>query len=229
LAEAPTDIQGDEPLQGLPPEQRAKILISFEYSGIRIKVAEKNYLSLPADLPVPVDDGACDHLKAGTTLPGVKLSSTRGGSVDVQEASSGKAVFFFYPMTGKPGVSLPEGWNDIPGARGCTPESCSYRDLYKEFKVLGYEIFGISTQSAEDQKEFSDRVGIPYAILSDSRLELTHALNLPTFSVKEIASPLIKRLTIVASKGKIDRVFYPVFPPDKNADEVVQYLRHQQY
>lgn len=190
----------------------------------------KDYTSLPSNLPVPMDDGACEHL-LGLIIPkGVKLLSTSNNRlVDVSEASKesrSKVVFFFYPRSGKPGEPLPKGWDDIAGARGCTPESCSYRDLYTEFKLLGSEIYGISTQSAEDQKEFAERSKIPYQILSDSNLQLTQALRLPTFTVPEVSTPLIKRLTIVFDEeGRIEKVFYPVFPPDKNAEEVLSYLK----
>ncbi len=179
---------------------------------------------LPRDLPIPVDDGACNHLQ-GMSMPSVNLLSTRDRTVNIEEISSRDAVFFFYPMTGKPGVPLPKSWDLIPGARGCTPESCSYRDHYREFRDLGFEVFGISSQSTGDQKEFSERSKIPYEILSDSKLELAKALRLPTFTVEEVERPLIKRITLVTRRMKIEKVFYPVFPPDKNADQVLEYLR----
>ena len=179
---------------------------------------------LPKELPIPVDDGACAHLQ-GMSMPDVNLQSTRGRPVNIGEVSSNKTVFFFYPMTGKPGVPLPKDWDLIPGARGCTPESCSYRDHYKGFRDLGFEVFGISSQSNEDQKEFSQRSNIPYEILSDCKLELAGALRLPTFTVEEVKMPLIRRLTLVTRRKKIEKVFYPVFPPDKNADQVLEYLR----
>ena len=180
---------------------------------------------LPKDLPVPKDDGACDHLLGMQIPEGVALQSHIGRLVDVAEASRSRAVFFFYPRTGKPGVDSPKGWDQIPGARGCTPESCSYRDHYLEFKRLGYAVYGVSTQSTEDQKEFADRSAIPYEVLSDSKLDLTNALNLPTFKVDELQISLIKRLTLVVKEGRIVKVFYPVFPPDKNAIEVLEYLK----
>ncbi len=183
------------------------------------------WFELPKELPIPVDDGACAHLQ-GMFMPDVNLQSTRGRQVNIGEVSSNKTVFFFYPMTGKPGVPLPKGWDLIPGARGCTPESCSYRDHYREFRDLGFEVFGISSQTTEDQKEFSQRSGITYEILSDSKLELARALRLPTFTVEEVERPLIRRLTLIAKERKIEKVFYPIFPPDKNADQVLEYL-HQ--
>jgi peroxiredoxin len=185
---------------------------------------------LPPDLPVPKDDGASDHLLGARIPSGIQLISTRGNVVDAKEASKssspeGWVVFFFYPMTGKPGVPLPNGWDSIPGARGCTPESCSYRDLYAEFQKLKCDVYGISTQSPDDQKEFAQRSNIPYEILSDSKLELTSALRLPTFRVPEVGAPLIKRLTLVFREGQVTKVYYPVFPPDKNADQVLSYIR----
>ena len=182
--------------------------------------------TIPPNLPAPQDDGACAHLLGMSIRRPVLLYSTRNRLVDVKEVSSAsRVVFFFYPMTGKPGVALPRDWNLIPGARGCTPASCSYRDLYSEFKKTGFEVYGISSQSTEDQVEFSNRSSIPYEILSDSKLELANALRLPTFTVPEVATPLIKRLTLIFSGGKIEKVFYPVFPPEKNADQVLAFVR----
>ena len=190
----------------------------------------KDPFPLPSNLPIPKDDGATDHLPTMRIPPGVKLRSTRDRLIEVggeiTTAASGRVVFFFYPRTGKPGVPLPQGWDEIPGARGCTPESCSYRDLYSEFKKLGCEVFGVSTQSTEEQKEFSSRSNIPYEILSDYKLELARSLKLPTFSVPEVSTPMIRRLTIVSDHGRIEKVFYPVFPPDKNAEQVLNYLRN---
>ena len=180
---------------------------------------------LPEDLPVPVDDGSCSHLQ-GTRMPGVLLPSTHNRLINVADVSE-MAVFFFYPRTGRPGVLPPKGWDSIPGARGCTPESCSYRDRYRLFKAIGYEVFGVSSQTPEDQREFALRSGIPFEILSDSELALTDSLKLPTFNVKEIATPLIKRLTIVTQARVIAKVFYPVFPPDENAEEVLGYLQER--
>ncbi len=161
-------------------------------------------------------------------MPHIMLPSTTKEPVDVAEASRTNAVFFFYPATGRPGVPPPEGWDGIPGARGCTPESCSYRDLYHEFRKLSFHVFGISAQRLEDQAEFARRNRVPYPILSDSKLQLAEALGLPTFAIRSdsplFPPTLIKRLTLVASDGKIEKVFYPVFPPDKNAAEVVRYL-----
>jgi peroxiredoxin len=189
----------------------------------------QNPFPLPKNLPVPRDDGACDHLLGMRIPSGIKLRSTGDRLLDVggevASADSGRVVFFFYPRTGTPGVPLPRGWDEIPGARGCTPESCAYRDQYSEFKKLGSEVFGISTQTTDEQKEFAARTNIPYEILSDSRLALTKSLKLPAFSVPEVPIPMIKRLTIVINLGSIEKVFYPVFPPNKNAEDVLSYLR----
>jgi peroxiredoxin len=200
----------------------AKSLIEHVWTRQRSPMAHDPY-SLPKNLPVPVDDGSCKHLQ-GARMPRVSLPSTHDRLVDVADASA-RAVFFFYPRTGRPGVPPPDGWDSIPGARGCTPESCSYRDRYSLFKGLGFEVFGVSSQTPEDQREFALRSGIPYEILSDSKLALTNLLRLPTFTVKEVATPLIKRLTIVTQDGVIKKVFYPVFPPDRNAEEVLGYLK----
>lgn len=177
---------------------------------------------LPDGLPVPVDDGACDHLNA-TAMPVVKLPATDGTQVDVAEVSRRRSVFFFYPRSGRPDEPPLPGWDDIPGARGCTPQSCAYRDLYGEFQALGVSVFGVSSQNTAYQQEFAQRTHLPYPLLSDSELALSHALRLPTFEVQGMT--LIKRLTLVVSAGVIEKVFYPVFPPDKNAEEVLAYLR----
>ena len=189
--------------------------------------AVHDHYELPPDLPVPDDDGACDHLP-GMEMPHVVLRSTASRDVDVSEASKTESVFFFYPATGKPGVLPPRNWNQTPGARGCTPESCSYRDLNNEFQNLDFRVFGVSSQRPQVQTEFAARNRIPYEILSDSELLLSGKLGLPTFSV-EPSDPIfpkvcIKRLTLVVSEGRIERVFYPVFPPDKNAVAVLSYL-----
>ncbi len=188
---------------------------------------DNNFAKLPDDLPVPVDDGACDHLD-GTCLPRVRLQSTEGTVYDVGDPAQGRCVFFFYPRTGIPGRPSPEGWDGIPGARGCTPESCAYRDNYGEFRKAGYRVFAVSSQSPEEQLEFALRERIPYPILSDSGLELSDALRLPTFTVKGIGQRLIKRVTLIAENGKVLKHFYPVFPPDRNAIEVLRFLRLKQ-
>ncbi len=173
-------------------------------------------------LPVPVDDGACRHLP-GIKVPSISLRSTSGRDVNVADASRGQVVFFFYPETGKPGTQIPKSWNDIPGARGCTPQSCAFRDHYREFKKLGFQVFGVSSQRIEEQKEFAKRNNLPYELLNDSDFRLTNELWLPTFKFE--SNTFIKRLALVVRHGRIEKVFYPVFPPDKNAELVLEYLR----
>jgi peroxiredoxin len=176
---------------------------------------------LPPDLPAPVDDGAADHLE-GAAIPALSLPSTAGEPVDLAAAASGILVLYCYPRTGRPGEALPPGWDDIPGARGCTPQSCSFRDHFAELEALGAGVLGLSAQSLTDQLEFAERVGLPYPVLSDPDLELAEALRLPTFEVAGMH--LYRRLTLVAREGRIVKVFYPVFPPDRNAADVVAWL-----
>jgi peroxiredoxin len=179
----------------------------------------KDYTTLPANLPVPEDDGAADHLP-GRQMPELSLPSTAGTDINLNQ--DGTLVLYIYPRTGKPGEPLVPGWDDIPGARGCTPESCAFRDLSTEIERLGARLHGLSAQSLEDQHEFAERVHLPYAILSDPELQLAAALDLPTFQVAGVK--LYKRLTLIARDGRIERVFYPVFPPDRNAADVVSWL-----
>ena len=177
---------------------------------------------LPDDLPVPVDDGAADHLR-GMEMPAVSLQSTSGGDVDLRAAAAGTLVLYIYPRTGRPGEPLPEGWDDIPGARGCTPQSCAFRDHFGELGELGADVLGMSAQSLAEQVEFAERVGLPYPILSDPALELAGALSLPTFDVAGMR--LYRRLTLIARAGRVAKAFYPVFPPDRNAADVVSWLQ----
>jgi peroxiredoxin len=183
-----------------------------------------DYRALPPDLPAPVDDGAADHLP-GLLVPAVRLPSTHGGELDLAEAAAGRArlVVYVYPRTGTPGEPLPEGWDDIPGARGCTPQSCAFRDHVAEFAALGATLLGVSAQSPEDQAEFAAREAIPYPLLSDEGLALARELRLPTFEAGGLT--LYKRLTFVARVGRIEHVLYPVFPPDENADNVLRWLQ----
>jgi peroxiredoxin len=176
---------------------------------------------LPPDLPVPIDDGAADHLQ-GADLPSLSLPSTSGAVVDLTEAAKGTLVLYCYPRTGRPGEPLPPGWDEIPGARGCTPQSCAFRDHFAELQALGGAVLGLSAQPLEDQVEFADRVHLPYPVLSDPALRLADALRLPTFEVAGMR--LYRRLTLVASERRIVKVFYPVFPPDRNASEVLSWL-----
>jgi peroxiredoxin len=179
---------------------------------------------LPAGIPAPQDDGAAAHL-AGKRLPSLALPATDGSTVDLSRLS-GRSIVYVYPRTGVPGQELPPGWDAIPGARGCTPQSCSFRDHAAEFRQLGVEhIFGLSTQDTAYQREAAERLHLPFALLSDARLEMARALELPTFMVAGMT--LLKRMAWVIDNGIIAKVFYPVFPPDKNAEEVAVWLRSQ--
>jgi peroxiredoxin len=180
---------------------------------------------LPAELPAPQDDGAARNLP-GTRLPSLALATTDGLQVDLSKLS-GRTVVYVYPRTGVPGQPLPEGWNDIPGARGCTPQSCGFRDHFGELKRLGVaRVFGLSTQDTAYQREVVERLHLPFPVLSDERLALARALDLPTFTTSGMT--LLKRMALIIDDGVISKVFYPVFPPDKNAEEVIAWLRNQQ-
>ncbi|MGZ3370981.1 MAG: peroxiredoxin [Caulobacteraceae bacterium] len=177
---------------------------------------------LPDDLPAPQDDGAARHL-TGAKLPDIALPATDGAQVSLARLK-GRTVVYVYPRTGRPGQALPTGWNGIPGARGCTPQSCSFRDHFAELKRLGVaQLFGLSTQDLDYQREAAERLHLPFAILSDADLKLTRTLNLPTFQVDGMT--LIKRMAWVIDDGVMTHVFYPVFPPDKSAEEVVAFLQ----
>ena len=170
--------------------------------------------TLPDGLPVPTDNGRCDHL-TGMELPAIALPSTGGGTVDLSTVR-GTVVIYCYPRTGHPDRAAVEGWNDIPGARGCTPQTCSFRDHHREITDLGARVYGLSTQTTDYQREMVERLRVPFAVLSDAGLAFTRALALPTFTVAS--------MTLIATAGTIDKVFYPVFPPDRNADEVIGWL-----
>ena len=178
---------------------------------------------LPDDLPVPQDDGGAAHLP-GRRIPHVALASTAGGTIDLA-AIPGTAIVFAYPRSGVPGVDAPPGWDAIPGARGCTPHTSGYRDLHAEFVALGAAVFGLSTQDTAYQRELAERLGVRFPILSDEQLVLTHALRLPTMDVAGMT--LNKRLAWIARDGVIERVFYPVSPPDRNAEVVLAALRER--
>jgi peroxiredoxin len=178
---------------------------------------------LPADIPAPQDDGAARHL-TGLKLPPMALAATDGSQIDLSKLS-GRTVIYIYPRTGVPGRPMPEGWNEIPGARGCTPQSCGFRDHFAELERLGVaRVFGLSSQDSAYQREAAERLHLPFAVLSDERLELARAIKLPTFKVAGMT--LLKRMALVIDDGIITKVFYPVFPPDKNAEEVIAWLRH---
>jgi peroxiredoxin len=207
---------------------------------------DANLFALPDGLPEPADDGAAGHLM-GLTLPHVVLPSTSGRAVDVAEAAQHLSVFFLYPATVKPGIPIPGEWSEVPGARGCTLQNCAFRDAFAEFRARSCQVFGVSGQGQAraagwaEQSEFAQRVGLPFELLNDSEFDLVRALRLPTF-VAELRHPttefegrrwtfplqgrtLVKRLTFVADRGRIEKVFYPVFPPDRNASAVLEYLR----
>lgn len=179
------------------------------------------HFPLPEDLPRPVDDGAADHL-SGLTLPPLALAATDGREV-VLNALSGRTVIYVYPMTGRPGVPLPEGWDTIPGARGCTPQSCAFRDRHAELRALGAAVYGLSAQDSAYQREARERLHLPFELLSDPALQLAAALRLPTFEAAGMR--LYKRLTLILDGARIAKVFYPVFPPDRNAQDVADWLR----
>jgi peroxiredoxin len=180
-----------------------------------------NLYELPKDLPAPQDDGACAHL-TGMKLPRVALASTGGSRVDLS-ALKGRTVVYIYPRTGRPDQELPTGWNAIPGARGCTPQSCAFRDHHEELKRAGAaRVFGLSTQDTDYQREAAERLHLPFELLSDEKLEFAKALRLPTFEVDGLK--LIKRLALVTRDGAIEKVFYPVFPPDQNAGDVLAWM-----
>jgi peroxiredoxin len=177
---------------------------------------------LPDNLPAPLDDGAARHL-TGARLPDIALAATDGSSVSLSRLT-GRTVVYIYPRTGRPGQATPTGWDGIPGARGCTPQSCGFRDHFADLKRLGVaHLFGLSTQTTTYQREAAERLHLPFAILSDEQLALTRALNLPTFSVDGMT--LIRRMAWVVDDGVITKLFYPVFPPDKSAEEVVNWIR----
>lgn len=174
-----------------------------------------------SQIPEPPDDGAAAHL-TGMELPPIALRSTSGGSVDLA-SMSGCSVVYAYPMTGRPDVALPDGWEQIPGARGCTPQSCAYRDLVAELISAGADrVFGLSTQDSDYQQEAADRLHLPYELLSDDSLALATALDLPTMEVDH--NKLLRRLTMVINDGVIVRVFYPIFPPDQDPRNVIEWL-----
>ena len=179
-----------------------------------------SFNELPANLPVPQDDGAATHL-SGRRLPDISLTSTSGQPVNLGQRP-GLIILYAYPLTGRPGVPLLPGWDAIPGARGCTPESCSFRDHHAEIRQLGAEVFGLSTQSTDYQREVMDRLHLTFDLLSDEAFSFTDTLALPTFTVESLR--LLRRLTLVINSGVIERVFYPIFPPDKHPAEVVAYL-----
>jgi peroxiredoxin len=177
---------------------------------------------LPPNIPAPQDDGAARHL-SGLAMPDVGLPATDGSLVNLSNLT-GRTVVYIYPRTGVPGVDTLPGWDQIPGARGCTPQSCSFRDHFNDLKRLGVaQLYGLSTQDTAYQQEAATRLHLPFALLSDEKLALTKALNLPTFTTAGMT--LLKRMALVIDDGVIAKAFYPVFPPDKSAAEVIEWLQ----
>jgi peroxiredoxin len=182
-----------------------------------------NLLELPPDLPVPQDDGAADHL-VGTALTHISLPSSTGKAVALDELGPGRTILFVYPMTGQPGAALPEGWDAIPGARGCTSEACDFADQHAQLLGAGASgVFGISARDIDYQREAAERLRLPYALLSDVELQLAQHPGLPTFEAGGLR--LFKRLTLIARDGVVEHVFYPVFPPNEHAEQVLAWLR----
>ena len=182
-----------------------------------------NLNQLPTDLPVPQDDGACNHL-VGMPLPNVALLATDGSMVNLSQLP-GRLVIYCYPMTGQPNVPLPEGWDQIPGARGCTPQSCAFRDHYQELQALHANVFGLSVQSTEYQREMATRLHLPFQVLSDEHYQFQKALNLPTFVAAGMT--LLKRVTFISHQGRIEAVHYPIFPSDSDPAWVLDYLKNK--
>lgn len=182
-----------------------------------------NYNILPEGLPVPIDDGQAAHLE-GLQLPDISLPSTAGQnfSFDIH-SNPKKLVIYVYPPTGQPDVALPDGWDEIPGARGCTPQACDFSDHHQQFERLNTQVFGLSTQTTEYQFELKNRLHLAFDLLSDSDFQLKKALNLPTFQAGKLV--LYKRLTLIAQENIIKKVFYPVFPPNQHASQVLDWLK----
>jgi peroxiredoxin len=179
-------------------------------------------LTMPDDLPVPLDDGAATHL-LGSSVPSVPLPATDGSSVDLS-ALAGRTVVYAFPRTGRPGEApLVDDWDSIPGARGCTPETCGFRDHHADLAARGARVFGLSTQDTPYQQELVSRLRLPFALLSDSSLAFSRAASLPTFEVA--GETLVKRLTLLIDDGVVTHVWYPVFPPDTHAEAVLAYVR----
>jgi peroxiredoxin len=178
---------------------------------------------LPADLPIPEDDGAADHL-VGQPIPRLSLPSTAGRTIALDDLGPGRAVLYIYPLTGRPDIGLPDGWDNIPGARGCTTEACDFRDHHRDLLDAGATaVLGLSSQDSDYQREVVDRLRLPFEMLSDTGLSLAEKLNLPTFRAGDLM--LYKRLTLVISDGAIEYVFYPIFPPNQHTQQLLAWLR----
>lgn len=176
--------------------------------------------TLPADLPAPPDDGACAHL-TDQPWPTLALPGTDGKAHDLA-ALPGRTVVYVYPKTARPDQAMPDDWDLIPGARGCTPQSCAFRDQHAELRAAGARVFGLSVQDTASQREAAERLHLPFPLLSDAAGDLTWALRLPTFTAG--GETLLRRVTLIVRDGVIEQVFYPVFPPDRNADDVLAWL-----
>jgi peroxiredoxin len=176
---------------------------------------------IPNDLPIPDDDGACNHL-TGMVLPEIELECTDGSSINIGTLI-GNSVIYIYPMTGRPDIALPEGWDTIPGARGCTPQSCSFRDRHDDLQKYT-TIYGLSSQETDYQQEAKSRLHLPFELLSDSSFLLKQTLSLPTFITEGVER--YKRITLIIKDNVIKKVFYPVFPPDQNAADVLDWFKH---
>jgi peroxiredoxin len=177
----------------------------------------------PMDLPVPEDDGAADHLP-GTALPALEFLGTAGEQVRIDQFGPGRTVLYVYPRTGRPDTELPDGWDEIPGARGCTPEACAFRDHHADLVAAGaVGVFGLSSQDTDYQREAVQRLRLPFQMLADPTFRLAAALNLPTFEAGGMT--LYRRLTMIVLDGVIEHVFYPVFPPNEHAEQVLRWLK----
>jgi peroxiredoxin len=183
-----------------------------------------DYTTLPENLPVPLDDGAADHLPS-LAIPKLTLPAADGSTVALDKLGVGRTVIYLYPLTGRPGIDLPDGWDSIPGARGCSTEACDFRDHFDELRAAGVDaVYGLSSQDTEYQSEVVDRLRLPFTMLSDQRFDLADALNLPTFEATG-HDRLYSRLTLVIRDGRIEHVFYPIFPPNTHARQVLAWLK----
>ncbi|MFJ3718012.1 peroxiredoxin [Streptomyces sp. NPDC090057] len=182
-----------------------------------------DHMKLPDGLPVPEDDGAAEHLP-GAVVPSLTLESSGGEAVRLDALGAGRTVLYVYPLTGRPGTDMPEGWDTIPGARGCTTEACGFRDHHEDLLAAGAaRVFGLSSQDTDYQREVVERLRLPFRMLSDPERRLARALDLPTFSVE--GTMLYSRLTLIVHDGLVEHVFYPVFPPNEHAEQVLAWLR----
>ncbi|MEY9926931.1 peroxiredoxin/DNA-binding transcriptional MerR regulator [Catenulispora sp. GP43] len=200
---------GDAPEDGAAPEPEEAIV--------------DDIYTLPADLPVPQDDGAAGHLP-GVAVPGLALPSTAKETIELAALGTGRTIVYIYPLSGRPGEDIPEGWNAIPGARGCTTQACDFRDHHEELLDAGAtRVFGLSSQDTAYQRELVERLRLPFSMLSDTGLRLAGELNLPTFEAD--GQVLYKRITLVIRDGQVEHAFYPVFPPNRHAGEVLSWLK----